>query len=64
MSDVYHCSPLNSTTFTTCCHVAVITESKCPTCNCFVYPFTDDVYDDDYTEHEVRTMRFSRAHRK
>ncbi len=38
MPTVYHCSPTNSTTFTTCCDVAIINEGSCPRCGKEVFP--------------------------
>lgn len=39
MSTVYHCSPYNSTFFTTCCSVAICDDqANCPKCNQEVTP--------------------------
>lgn len=64
MPGVYHCSPYNSTHFTTCCNVAIVHEQAlCPKCKQPVYPETDAelTY---YTPHERHIMRHNQAMRK
>jgi hypothetical protein len=67
MSYVYHCGPTNSTAFTTCCNSAVCNyERKCPVCKKHVYPFADEMNDEEkdrLTEHTVGLMRFRYAHK-
>lgn len=42
MPTVYHCSPTNSTYFTTCCRVAILAnERNCPRCKEEVTPHGD-----------------------
>jgi len=50
MSTVYHSSSTNSTTFTTCCKIAIGEEDKCPSCGEEVFP-------------KGRNARFLAAHR-
>lgn len=38
MPSVYHCSSINSTTFTTCCEVAVSEDFGCPLCGVEITP--------------------------
>lgn len=65
MSGVYHCSPTNSTFFTTCCRVAICDyERRCPRCREFVYPDeeSDDRLKIERSEHQRHMARWGRAH--
>ena len=72
MSSVYHCSPTNSTNFTTCCEVAICDDQqKCPRCHKDVYPFYEGMTDQErreassgYYNHNTRTARNRAAMRK
>ena len=65
MSGVFHCSPTNSTKFTTCCEVAICADQqRCPRCGDEVYPFYRGMPDSERTEaaggyynHNTRTAR-------
>jgi hypothetical protein len=67
MPSVYHCSPTNSTFFTTCCQVAICDgQQKCPRCKMDVYPFYGGMSDKDrdlaaggYYNHNTRMARMS-----
>lgn len=53
MSDVKLSGPCNSTIFTTCCSTAITErESKCPNCNDYIYPDSED-----YTASESQRSR-------
>lgn len=65
MSDVYHCSPTNSTFFTTCCRTAICDHQRqCPRCREFVYPDykDDEKHGIERTEHQRHMARWGRAH--
>lgn len=72
MPSVFHCSPMNSTHFTTCCKVAICdAQQKCPQCRKDVYPFYEgmDQRDRDqaaggYYNHNTRMARDSAARRR
>lgn len=71
MPGVFHCSPTNSTFFTTCCHAAINDDQqKCPICRKDVYPFRDGMTDREraeaaggYYHHNTRMARWRQAHR-
>lgn len=71
MSNVYYCSPYNSTTFTTCCNVAICyNQQKCPRCHKDVYPFYEGMNKRErdeaaagYYNHNTRMARESAARR-
>ena len=71
MASVYHCSPYNSTNFTTCCSVAITdSEQKCPKCKKDVYPFYEGMTDRErdeaaggYYNHNTTMARFRAANR-
>ena len=71
MPSVFHCSPYNSTKFTTCCETAICDDQqKCPRCQKDVYPFYEgmDRRDRDqaaggYYNHNTRMTRDSAARR-
>ena len=71
MPSVFHCSPYNSTKFTTCCETAICDDQqKCPRCQKDVYPFYEgmDRRDRDqaaggYRNHNTRMARDSAARR-
>ena len=61
MSGVYHCSPTNSTFFTTCCDTAILDhQERCPACGRRVYPFSDGETN-TYSTGEVRRARWEQA---
>ena len=60
MPSVYHCSPTNSTKFTTCCHVAICdNRERCPKCGADVYPFSKGMSEKDRQE-AARNVGYSR----
>lgn len=71
MPSVFHCSPTNSTHFTTCCEVAICDDQqKCPRCGKDVYPFYEDMSESDraqaaggYYNHNTRLARDNAARR-
>ncbi len=71
MSGVYHCSPTNSTNFTTCCGVAITDpEQRCPRCKEYVYPFYEGMTERERDEaaggchnHRTSLARFRAAER-
>ena len=72
MPSVFHCSPTNSTHFTTCCQVAICDDQqKCPRCSKDVYPFYESMSEQERTEaaggyynHNTRLARHRAAMRK
>lgn len=51
MSNVFYCSPTNSTHFTTCCSTAILPhQQKCPRCKKDVYPFYETMDERDRRE--------------
>ena len=72
MSSVFHCSPTNSTHFTTCCEVAICDDQqKCPRCRKDVYPFYEGMAEKDrqvaaggYYNHNTRRARDIAIRRK
>lgn len=71
MASVFHCSPTNSTHFTTCCQVAITdSEQRCPRCREDVYPFHKDMTEREreeaaggYCHHIARMARDSACRR-
>mgnify|MGYP003419561013 FL=1 len=71
MPSVFHCSPTNSTKFTTCCKVAICDDQqRCPVCREDVYPFSKGMSEQDreqaaggYYNHNTRLARDSAARR-
>jgi hypothetical protein len=71
MSSVFHCSPTNSTFFTTCCQTAICDhQQKCPRCRKDVYPFYEGMSERErseaaggYYHHNTHMARFRMAHR-
>ncbi len=71
MTSVFHCSPTNSTKFTTCCRVAICDDQqRCPVCKKDVFPFYEGMSDREraeaaggYYNHNTRMAR-DRAARK
>lgn len=60
MAGVYFCSPLNSTFFTNCCHVAICDDQiNCPKCSKPVYPH--EHRNDTFTSNQRHMMRWSNA---
>lgn len=65
MPSVFHCSPNNSTKFTTCCKVAICDDQqKCPRCRKDVYPFYEGMTEEEraqaasgYYNHNTRMAR-------
>ena len=72
MPSVYHCSPTNSTFFTTCCNTAICdNQQKCPRCRKDVYPFSEDMTDKErdeaaggYYHHNTHMARWSVARQR
>lgn len=72
MATVFYCSPTNSTTFTTCCSVAICPDQqKCPRCGEDVYPFFKGMSDQErresaggYCHHNTDMARHSAARRR
>lgn len=51
MVGIFWCNPTNSTFFTTCCEVAICdNERKCPRCRKYVYPYFEDMTEDEMEE--------------
>jgi hypothetical protein len=71
MAGVYHANPYNSTYFTTCCRVAILShQQKCPACKVDVYPFTESMTDKEraqsaggYYNHNTKMARMHYANR-
>lgn len=71
MPGVFHCSPTNSTFFTTCCEVAICDDQeKCPVCRKDVYPFHEGMSDRErkeaaggYCNHNTHMARWRQAYR-
>jgi predicted amidophosphoribosyltransferase len=66
MPGVYHCSPTNSTHFTTCCETAITDRERCcPRCGEPVYPhhsrYGEDPEEDKYSDHYRSMARHRQA---
>lgn len=72
MAGVYYSSRLNSTFFTTCCHVAICdNQERCPKCAEDVYPFDERMdareraeVGGGYHNHNTRMARMGSARQR